>query len=206
MKNAVIVAGGKDVINNDISHILKDADFIVCADSGYDNCKRMNISPDMIIGDMDSVKEFPENLPLLRVPAEKDFTDTQLCINFLHEKGYQNITLLCALGGRCDHLFANLMLLGYACDKDIRLIIKNDYETAFLCSENADLNITDGKTFSLFAVGGDCEGVCISGAKYPLKNANLPAFGTLGVSNEISGECAKISVKTGKLMIVQTKI
>ena len=206
MKKAVIIAGGNDIMQSDISCILKEADYIVCADSGYDNCKKMNISPDMIIGDMDSVIEIPKNLPSLCVPAEKDLTDTQLCIDFLYDKGYLDITLLCALGGRCDHMFANLMLLGYAFDKNIRLTVKNNFETVFMCKNSAVLDISDGKTFSLFSVGGDCDGVCVSGAKYLLENAHLPAFDTLGVSNEITGSCAKISVKTGKLMIVQTKL
>ncbi len=205
MKKAVIIAGGNDIMQNDISYILKEADYIVCADSGYDNCKKMNISPDMIIGDMDSVKEIPQSIPQLRVPAEKDLTDTQLCIDVLYDKGYRNITLLCALGGRCDHMFANLMLLGYAFDKGICLYIKNDFETIFLCGDNATLDISNGKTFSVFPVGGTCHGIYETGAKYPLENASIPMFGTLGVSNEITDAQAKISVKTGKLMIIQTK-
>ena len=205
MKKAVIIAGGNDIMQNDISCILKEADYIVCADSGYDNCKKMNISPDMIIGDMDSVKEIPQSIPQLRVPAEKDLTDTQLCIDVLYDKGYRNITLLCALGGRCDHMFANLMLLGYAFDKGIQLVIKNDTETVFLCKNTCLLNIEDGKTFSVFPVGGTCCGVYEKGSKYPLEDADLPVFGTLGISNEIIGDSAEIGLKSGKLMVIQTK-
>ena len=165
----------------------------------------MGISPDMIIGDMDTVKEIPENLPQLRVPAEKDITDTQLCIDVLYEKGYRHITLLCALGGRCDHMFANLMLLGYASGKGIELVIKNDSETVFLCENSCVLNISDGKTFSVFPVGGNCHGVYEKGSKYPLTDAVLPVFGTLGISNEIVEDIAEIGVKSGKLMVIQTK-
>lgn len=206
MKKAVIIAGGNDIMHSDVSCILKDAEIIVCADSGYDNCQKMNIVPHMILGDMDSVKTIPDNLPLFRVPAEKDLTDTQLCIDYLYENGYHNIVLLCALGGRSDHMFANLMLLGYAAEKGVRLIIKNDTETVFLCEKDSVLDICDGKTFSVFAVGSDCTGVCETGAKYPLENACIKAFSTLGVSNEITGKTAKVSVKTGRLMIVQTKL
>ena len=64
----------------------------------------------------------------------------------------------------------------------------------------------DGWSLSVFALDGPCRGVCISGAKYPLANAELlPSF-PLGVSNTWAAAEAVVTVAEGILLIVLSRI
>ena len=47
----------------------------------------------------------------MRLRPEKDDTDTQGCLREVFRRGCTEATLVCATGGRIDHMLANLSLL-----------------------------------------------------------------------------------------------
>jgi thiamine pyrophosphokinase len=83
---------------------------VAAADSGLSAAEAAGIEPDWIIGDMDSVDAGrlaaygPDRI--LRYPADKDYTDTELAVSLLREKGCRRIWIAGGGGGRIDHLFA----------------------------------------------------------------------------------------------------
>ena len=91
--------------------LLPDYDFIVAADSGLDTCERFKLVPDMIVGDMDSLRD-PASLdryPADRIrswPRDKDYTDTELALQCLKERGVDEVVLVGGGGGRIDHFLA----------------------------------------------------------------------------------------------------
>jgi len=112
--------GGEGPDNESLRKIATGADMLVAADSGLVLCEDAGLVPDWILGDMDSLvceanqvgrdelarleKYPPERV--LRFPVDKDFTDTELSLNFLSEKGCDEIWIVGGGGGRLDHLFA----------------------------------------------------------------------------------------------------
>ena len=89
----VIIASGKIRDYEYISSFISEEDFIICADGGYNHAKNMNIKPDILIGDMDSVTDFMHDVEVLKYPTDKDFTDGELCIKYAKEKNCRLIRL-----------------------------------------------------------------------------------------------------------------
>ena len=97
MKRVAIVFGNGTYEQNQFYlDILKKYPkaFIVASDGGYNYLKKQNIKPDLIIGDLDSIKEEPTNLKVLKYPIEKDETDTELVLKYLTNRNYKIIFLV----------------------------------------------------------------------------------------------------------------
>ncbi len=207
------------IITSYQSALLKDSwefrpdDFILCADGGYSHARAAGIVPHMIIGDFDSIDyEFIESdlrrsglteCRITRVAAEKDDTDTMICVKYGIDHGYDEIFILGGLGGRLDHTVANLQTMCYAVEHRKTIWFLDGKNRATLRAPG-NLTIEERKDckISLFAFGESCEGVTISGVKYPLKDHLLKNDFPLGVSNEFLEKKAEISHTSGKLLVI----
>lgn len=193
---------------------VKPGDFIVAVDAGLERLLSQKIEPDLVLGDFDSLgkayfnflekleREHPEKL--MRLPVEKDDTDTIYAARICLKRGYRKFMLYGALGGRLDHTVANIQTLAWLKDQgaDGALIGKNVFVTVL---EGEKLLIPDGYegTFSLFALDPKVKGVTIEGMKYPLSDAVLTSTFPLGVSNEVSaGHRASVEVREGKALMI----
>ena len=200
----VVISGG------DFSPVsgLKADDFVIACDRGYAYCERLGLRPDLIISDFDSYRgPVDEAIPLNRYASEKDDTDTMLAVRYAVEHGFRELLLCCALGGRLDHLIANLQSLVFARKHGLHAALRSE-DTEAYALEGGALRIPrhDGWSLSVFAVDGLCRGVSISGAKYPLEDAELVPSFPLGVSNAWAAEEAVVSVTEGILLIVLSRI
>ena len=200
----VIVSGG------DFSpiHDLRPDDFVIACDRGYAYCERLGLRPDLVISDFDSYRGTVDpGIPLNSYQPEKDDTDTMLAVRYAVSRGFRELLLCCALGGRLDHLIGNLQSLVFAQRHGIRATLESE-DTSVLTLSGGLIRIPrrEGWSLSVFAVDGPCLGVGISGAKYPLRDAEvLPSF-PLGVSNEWAEDEAVISVRSGILLVVLSKL
>ncbi len=187
--------------------LLSQADMILCADTAYLAAKAEGITPDIVIGDFDhgEAKALQNEANTVRVPCEKDDTDTMLCIKYAIEKGADSLTIVGGIGGRLDHTVANLQSLAYAESHGIRAVLTNGKNEAFLMRGAMKIPKKDGFYLSVFAFDSICEGVSIRGTKYEVENVTLDHNFPLGVSNEISAELAQIEVKRGRLLIILSK-
>ena len=200
----VVISGG------DFSPVpgISPDDFVIACDRGYVYCERLGLRPDLIISDFDSYTgPVDSEIPLNRFVSEKDDTDTMLAVRYAVEHGFHELLLCCALGGRLDHLIANLQSLVFAQKHGLpAVLLSEDTEIRTLAGGALRIPRREDRSLSVFALDGPCRGVCITGAKYPLANAELlPSF-PLGVSNTWAGEEAVISVEEGILLIVLSKI
>ena len=183
---------------------LCDGDTIIAADGGYDSLTLRGYTPDVLIGDFDSIKgDMPEGIRTVRHPKEKDETDMFLAYEEGVRLGYTEFVMLGATGGRLDHTYANISLLLYAKEHGHNITVM-DEKSIILCLKNEAISLVGNKgaSLSVFAIGGAARGVSIKGAKYEAESIELsPAF-PLGVSNEFSDECARISVEDGALLVI----
>ena len=208
MKKCAIFSGGeiKDLSNVEITH-LKDF-LIISADAGYLYTQKLGITTDIIVGDFDTLGYVPKNVDeVLRHIPEKDDTDTMLAIKTALERDCKYIEIYGALGGRLDHSFANIQALSYikSHGADGKIISDNEI-IMLLCNEKITLQRKQNYTLSLFSYSDECIGVTETGVKYPLDNYTLNSDFPLAVCNEIIDDFAQISVKCGKLLIIQSKI
>ncbi|MCR4719476.1 MAG: thiamine diphosphokinase [Firmicutes bacterium] len=201
-KVCAIISGGTFSPLNGI----KNADFIIACDKGYEYLNSQNIKPDLIIGDFDSFSgSLPSEIKRISLPCEKDETDTMAAINYAIRKGFNKIILFCALGGRLDHLLGNLQSAAYAAKKGATVKIQ-DTENEIYVFSNSEILLSKRENFSVSVISmtDKCENVSILGGKYTLKNAVLTNTSTLGISNEWV-EDITVSVGNGILAIVMSK-
>lgn len=194
----VICAGEKDACFK-----IEPGDFCVAADAGVKYAKEYAITPDLIIGDFDSLGYVPQEENVVRLPCEKDDTDTLAALKYGIKKGYELFVLHCASGGECDHFFANASALAYLAKRKKTGIMFSGSKT-MLCINNK--KIVFDKSFSgklsVFAVDNAVK-TSISGLKYCFNGVLTNDF-PIGVSNQFIGKSAEISAQ-GCIMLVFEK-
>lgn len=209
MKGAVI-AGGVFPSEETLKKYLTDIDYLICADSGANSINKLEIKPDILVGDFDSIdKKVIEKLEkaeceILKFPPEKNYTDTELALSILMEKGCNHIVLLGCTGGRMDHFMANLILLKKCMIKNIKSVMIDDYNEIRMINKNVTIEGKKGDYFSLYSYGDKVEGLSIDGAKYPLSNYTLENSDGLVTSNEFLGDKVQISLIKGELILIKS--
>ena len=210
LSRAILFANGELNDLNSVRAFIHADDVIIAADGGAKYCRALNITPRVLIGDLDSVspddvEEFKRNgTRILQYPTRKDETDLELAIDLAITEGPSEIVLFGALGKRWDQTLANLLIS--ALDKfsstPIRLM-DGDQEIALLRGGSTlRWRGHAGGTISLIPIGGDAHGVTTLGLEYALNGGVLKLGSTLGVSNVMVGEEAEVSLKEGMLCVV----
>lgn len=186
---------------------LKNKDYsdclIICADGGMRHTEKLKITPDVIVGDFDSAKSRPSDISAVECPTQKDYTDTERCVDLAIERGCKDIELIGAFGGRADHEFSHYCIMAHALKKGVSLIAVDNKNAAFM--KDGPFTITDAKKkyVSFFAYGGEVEGLCLKGLKYELNGVLLGCDTTLSVSNEfLPDKNAEISFDKGMLLVI----
>jgi thiamine pyrophosphokinase len=198
-----------------LREIAKGTDLLAAADSGLVAAEEAGLNPDWVIGDMDSLGnmvslddlsrlgKYPPDR-VIRYPTDKDFTDTELAIALLREKGCDEIWLAGGGGGRTDHLFAIFSLF----ESDHSGVVRPDRwftaneEIRCLREGRAlDATLPPGNLVSVFPLGlGPWEAES-SGLKWPLDGLAWERGG-LGLSNVAAAGVFKIRSVQGRFMVM----
>jgi len=178
-------------------------DLIIAADKGYETLKRIGISPDLAVGDFDSLNMIPEDVKVLRHPIEKDDTDTALAVEAGIGRGYRRFMIYGCTGGRPDHTYANMQMLSSMAKRGLKAYLFGSGYTVFALKDGK-VTFSERKcgTVSVFSITDRSVGVWEKGLKYTLDDDVLTNDTPLGVSNEFIGEKSEIGVKNGILLIM----
>ena len=183
-------------------HIPKTGDFVIAADSGLDLVRSLNLTPDLTVGDFDSLGRVPTGKNVVTLPVEKDVTDAAAAVGIGRARGYSDFRFVGCTGGRPDHTFAAYQLLADLSTRGETGLLFGDGFTVTAVKDGAiAFPALSGGTLSVFAVGGDASGVTLSGVFYPLSDATLTPTFPLGVSNSFIGQPVTIEVKRGTLLV-----
>lgn len=207
-KRRCVIVGGGDCSAEILKNNILSDDFIICADSGFDITKECGFTPDLLIGDFDSIKAIPDNVDKITLPVEKDVTDTVAAFNEGVECGFNRFMLFGGTGGRFEHTFANISLMANAsCDGYQFEIIDERHIFRSITNSSIKIERKNNQQISIFAFGDRAFGVTLKGFHYPLCDFTLNPFnGALGTSNDIVDDYGEISVKDGTLIIIETKM
>ena len=176
---------------------------LIAADGGLRYLGEQNITPDLIVGDFDSLGHVPAGKNILLHPVEKDDTDTMLAVKLGLERGCRVFVLYGCTGGRPDHTYANYQTLLYLARCGARgYLVGEDWVCCAIENGAITFPPTLSGTVSVFCPDGEAQGVELRGLYYTLENGTLTSGFPLGVSNHFTGERAVISVKTGSLLIM----
>lgn len=204
MNKCIIIGSAPLDDDDDAMSLINTTDsFVICADGGLDIALKYNITPNLIIGDLDSVQSaLPKDVETIKLKAEKDDTDMMAAIKEGIRRGYREFDLVCALGGRFDHSFANFCALKFLASQGCKAaIISKGCRVFILTSGRITLSKLTGSTVSVFPFGDDFCTVSYEGLKYPLSEAHLSSSNPVGVSNQIISDDAHIIVHSGYALI-----
>jgi thiamine pyrophosphokinase len=185
------------------------ADYLICADGGANYARELNIYPDIIIGDMDSItaetKSFYKETRYASYPPKKDETDTELAISHAIEKGASEVVILGGLGSRMDHSLANIYLLKRFMDVGIEAEIVNENNRIRLIGRTTEFHFPIGTIISLLPIDGDVEELTITGFEYPITAGQMVMDKPYGISNVTNKSTQQIILKKGTLLMVIPK-
>jgi thiamine pyrophosphokinase len=205
----VIVANGTLSNPRTARRQIELADRVIAADGGAHHCEDLQVVPDLVVGDLDSLTS--ETVEALRAkgarierhPSHKDETDLELAIRRALEDGAQQVIVLGAMGARWDQSIANLLLLAHPEHAaDIRLIDHLHELTIVRGGETLRFRGYPGDTVSLLPLSGDAIGVNSTGLEYSLQDDTLRFGSTRGVSNVLQNAEASVSLDQGLLACV----
>ena len=209
-RHVVVVANGEFAFEERLFDLLDAADVVIAADGGANWLVTHGRRPDILVGDMDSVSaEILARLAetgcrMVRHAPHKDETDTELALMEAVALGASQITLLGALGGRIDHEMANILLLAMPQLAGVPTSIYDGRSCLSLVARETIISGECGDTVSLIPLGGDACGITTEGLEYPLCDESLLVGPARGVSNVLVASEARISVESGRLLVVHT--
>lgn len=215
MKKAVIVSGGRinqEFCRDYIEQLKPDA--LIAVDSGMKFFYDTGLKPDKIIGDFDSadaeILQFFQQQKEIEwkcLVPEKDDTDTEAAIRWVLSDGCEQIHVLGGTGSRLDHVLGNIELLGIGLQAGVEIFLTDEQNRIRMIDKTTCVKRAEqyGAYVSLIPFTAKVTGVTLSGMKYPLTEAELVCYNSVGISNEIIEDEAVISIKEGVLLLLETR-
>lgn len=180
-------------------------DFVVCADGAYEKASRELKRIDYVVGDFDSLGYQPKDVEILEFEKEKDFTDGEIAMNLILEKGIKEIDIFWGMGLRVDHFLGNLALLKRAKNANAKARMISKREIIVLEEGKIAINVKIGTTISLLPFSSTLHIISSSGLKYQTDDLTLTHGEARGVSNEAIDEKIEINADFGDYLVIINK-
>lgn len=207
-----VISGSGSILNYDLFFkYASSADILICCDGGMTHFYDSKIVPHFILGDFDSalnehIEYFKKlDVPFIQFPAEKDFTDMELGLNFALDKGAQEIFIFGGIGTRFDHSLTNAHILKKALDRNAFAWLIDEHNFIGVVKDNIKIEGKKGDIVSLIPFTSKVKGVSTKGLYYRLENFDMEIGHSLGVSNFMTEDYAEVSVEDGLLFIIRAK-
>lgn len=213
IQRIVIVSGGSIDSDFFLEYLNKNnPDYIIGVDGGLNTLSKLNVQPDLVIGDFDSADkdvayEYKNTPGAIILNPQKDYTDTHMaCMEAIKLKPLY-VDIIGGTGSRIDHLSGNLGLLKLLLVEGIKGQILDTNNRITMIDKHFKICKKDlfGKYVSCIPFSDKVSGISISGFEYDLEDATMIKEYTIGISNELREEEGHIRVKEGYLLIMETK-
>jgi len=207
----LVFANGELLYPQAARQMAARADKIIAADGGLAHVQALNLEPDLLVGDLDSVT--PEQIrwaeevgaEVRKYPVEKDETDLELALQEAVETGCSRITITGALGGRLDQMLSNIYLLNLPVLAGLDVRIDDGMQEVILIHGSVDLQGSPGDTVSLLPLSPIVRGISTSGLRHPLIEESLIFYHSRGISNEMISQNASIQIQSGILLCIHAR-
>lgn len=200
-----LVASGEIGEREPTRKLLLSHKGVVAVDGGLVHCHGLGITPELIVGDLDSIPQdllkIYSHVRTLSFPVEKDETDLELALELVFQEEIQRVYVYGALGGRLDHLLGNVILLTRYPG---RVFLETENELAFVVNKTVELSCKEGQTVSLIPLNGVVEGISTTGLKWELDKASLNKY-FIGISNRCISNKFIVTVEKGDLLCCLNK-
>lgn len=209
-KRVVIFAGG--ALSEEFLHLIDEDDFIIGADRGALFLVSHGITPDIAVGDFDSVS--PEALKQIQEgskqtitcdPIDKDLTDSEMALDLALGTQPESILLMGVTGTRMDHTLAGIQMMTRAMQRQVSCSLMDSHNYITLTGSQALVEERGFTYVSLLPLTPEVTGITLQGFQYPLENATLKLGQSLAVSNRLKEESGTVTIQSGLLLIIQSR-
>lgn len=200
--NVLIVANGNITNKSFYRKIIKNTGKIIAADGGADNCIKLGIKPDYVIGDFDSIskKARKKFRNILIHDNFQDNTDLEKAIALAKKLKCTKLTIIGAIGSRIDHTISNIVSL---LKINVPAEILDETNNVFVAEKEIKLKGKKEDIVSVIPLS-KVSGLSYKGLKWNPKNKNVDA-GWTGISNRMTGSKATIKLKSGKIIVIKSR-
>jgi len=172
---------------------------IYCTDGAYHFLTDCEITPDLIIGDFDSIEKLPIDIPHIHTP-DQNYTDFEKAIELIIQQGHKEIDVYAANGLEQDHFLGN-MCCALKYKKKIKIRFYDDKQSYYFIKKNTTLTNVINKIISLFPFP-IAKNITTKGLKYPLKKSTLNMMkNKIGTRNKAVTNNINITFSKGNLLI-----
>jgi thiamine pyrophosphokinase len=206
MKKCIILANGKPPKKSIISFFRKNGyESLICADGGANSALKMNLVPDAIIGDLDSISPnalriFIRTSNTIQLKRQND-TDVEKCLKYAIKKKNDEVLLVGVTGNRLDHTICNLgIVLKFLNQINISLVAEDSFLKPY--KGNVELKSTIGETISIYGFDKKTK-ITSTGLKYELKNIFLPFGERESTSNVAKKNIVQLKISHGVVFVVR---
>tara|TARA_X000000368_G_scaffold75911_1_gene56313 strand:+ start:413 stop:1048 length:636 start_codon:yes stop_codon:yes gene_type:complete len=200
--SSVLIANGEKPKNKKIIEILKNAKHVICVDNGYELASELNITPSVVIGDLDSVdiNKISKSISIIK-EEDQNTNDLEKTLNYCLNKNIRDIILVGATGKRDDQNLATILIsLEYIDQLNIE-ILSDLYSIKFVNGER-EFEAEPAVEVSLISMDNN-NIITTQGLKYNLEKSKLSSA-THGISNYSVGK--KFSISCSSPLIVFRKL
>ena len=192
--DAVILANGEFPKKGGESwRLLAAAKRVVACDGAADSyCRRFGKSPLAVIGDMDSVKRFPEGSEVVRV-ADQETNDLEKAVRWCRARGWRRLVVVGASGKREDHLLGNVFRA-----LDLGVEIVTDFGRFVPVCGKASFRAAKGAAVSVFAPDAATR-MTSKGLEWPLDKV---AFRNLYCATLNRASASRVSITSTKPVLL----
>lgn len=182
---AVIIANGDYPTAEYALQVVAQSPLVVCCDGGADEFIARGYTPDIIIGDGDSLsaKNRARFADIIRYEADQQTNDQTKAVKYLLAEGKTRIAIVGATGKRDDHTLGNIALLAEYRKMGADVRSYTDYGVFIPCSGEATFHCKKEAQVSIFNI--DAKGLAAENLAYPLYDFTALWQGTL---NEATAE------------------
>jgi thiamine pyrophosphokinase len=206
VKKAIILANGDAPQKSQINYFLKRGyEKVICADGGANSAYKLNIIPDVIIGDLDSISEqnrkfFDHKSEIISLSRQDD-TDVEKALKYLIKRNYGDVILLGATGDRLDHSICNLgIVLKFFNQIKVSILHKRSYLKPY--DNMIELKTVKDEIISIYGFDKKTK-ITSKGLKYPLKRTALLFGEKESTSNVAKGNKVELNIDGGIIFVIR---
>lgn len=203
---ALVLAGGPLRVDARLRRLASEAGIVVAADGGLRHAADLEVGPDLLVGDLDSVldddvRRWP-GLAVERHATDKNALDLELAIDAALREGASRVWVMGAFGGRFDQTLAAALIAARWAEDGLDIALLDGIHDAYPLppGRRFDEALPDGTIFSLLSVS-DRARVDVAGAAYTLADAELPRGLGWGLSNVARGGPV-VTVREGLVLLI----
>lgn len=200
VNTTIIVADGDFPVHEIPLGYLKNAGRIICCDGGAENLIKAGFIPDAIVGDMDSLDISIAGRFHDRIfrNADQETNDLTKAVSWCSDRGYKDLVILGATGGREDHTIGNISLLAeYALTLNVRMA--TDTGMLLPLMRSSVVPSFPGQQVSIFSLNPLNE-ITTHGLKYPLLRKRIDNW-WVATLNEAEGENFDLEFGEGRIIV-----